>query len=206
MNDMTAVIQPKSDQLNADSLQAGPITIKIDRPPTIKPGTEQPITVHYENDDGKPWRPCKSMARVLVAGWGPDASKYVGKSLTLFRDGDVTWGGLKVGGIRVSHMSDLDGALTLALTATRGNKKAYKVMPLRTPAPATEKPVTTAPFDFALFEAIVSDELETATDASALTSWWNIQKPERMRAGAEDKDRAIKIAERVTAKINSLTE
>jgi len=122
MNDMTTVIQPKSDQLNADSLQAGPMNIEITKV-AINPGGEQPITVSYRGDDGKPWKPCKSMARVLVAAWGPDASKYVGRSVTLFKDPTVTWGGMAVGGIRVSHMSDLDGPLTLALTATRGNKK-----------------------------------------------------------------------------------
>lgn len=198
MNDMTAVIQPKSDQLNSDSLQTGPITIKVSAV-KITPG-EQPVTVAYEGDDGKPWRPCKSMARVLVAGWGPDASKYVGKSLTLFRDPAVTWGGLAVGGIRISHMSDLDGALTLALTATRGNKKAFKVLPLK-PAPVTKTP---DPFDFALFESRVATELAASTDAADLTEWWTAQKPDRMRAGTMDKDRAIKVAESVQAKIAEL--
>lgn len=198
MNDMTTVIQPKSDQLNSDSLQAGPITIKITAV-SIKPG-EQPVTVSYAGDDGKPWKPCKSMARVLVAGWGPDAAKYVGKSLTLFRDPAVTWGGLAVGGIRISHMSDLDGALTLALTATRGNKKAFKVLPLKS-APAAKNP---DPFDFPAFESRVATELAASTDAADLTEWWAAQKPDRMRAGTMDKDRAIKVAESVQAKIAEL--
>lgn len=130
MNDMSQVIIPKSDQKNADDLLAGPITIKITSV-TIRPGTEQPVSVFFEGDDGKPWKPCKSMARCLVAAWGADSSKYVGRSLTLYCDPKVKWGGMDVGGIRISHMSDIDSQLTMALTVTRANKKPFTVKPLK---------------------------------------------------------------------------
>lgn len=136
MNDMRAVIIPKSDQLNADSLISGPVTITIARI-TIMPG-EQPVSVFY--DGGLPWKPCKSMARVLVHCWGPDANNYIGKSLTLYRDEKVKWGGMAVGGIRVSHMSDIKAPVTLALTETKGSKKLFTVMPLVIAATATPKP------------------------------------------------------------------
>ena len=74
MNDMASAIIPKSDQLNADDLLAGPITIKITGV-TVKGGQEQPVSIHYEGDDGKPYKSCKSMNRVLVSAWGPDSSK-----------------------------------------------------------------------------------------------------------------------------------
>lgn len=129
MSDMAAVIIPKSDQKNADDLLAGPITIKI-TDVSVRPGTEQPVSVFFEGDDGKPWKPCKSMARVLVTAWGPDSSKYVGRSLTLYCDPKVKWGGMEVGGIRISHMSDIESAITMALTVTRANKKPFTVKPL----------------------------------------------------------------------------
>lgn len=129
MSDMKAVIVPRSDQLNSDDLLAGPITIKITGV-TVKGGQEQPVSIHYEGDDGKPYKSCKSMNRVLVTAWGPDSSKYVGRSLTLYCDPKVKWGGMEVGGIRISHMSDIDSPLTLALTVTRANKKPYTVKPL----------------------------------------------------------------------------
>ncbi len=47
MNDMTQVIQPKSDQINADDLIAGPITVKI-TDVKIQGGTEQPVSIHIE--------------------------------------------------------------------------------------------------------------------------------------------------------------
>lgn len=129
MNDMKDVIIPRSDQRNADDLLSGPMTIKITKV-AIRPGTEQPVSVFYEGDEGKPWKPCKSMARVLVFAWGADSSKYVGRSVTLYCDKTVKWGGMEVGGIRISHMSDIDSSITMALTATRGNKRPFTVRPL----------------------------------------------------------------------------
>jgi hypothetical protein len=129
MDDMKNVIIPKSDQLNADDLLAGPKTIKVSGV-TIKGGQEQPISISYEGDNGKPYKACKSMCRVMVAVWGPDSSKYVGKSMTLYCDPKVRWAGMEVGGIRISHMSDIAETMTMALTVTRGNKKPYVIKPL----------------------------------------------------------------------------
>lgn len=136
MNDMTKVIVPKSDQINADDLLSGPITITI-ASVKVAPGQEQPVSIVFEGSD-KVYRPCKSMARVLVAAWGPDASKYHGRSLTLYCDPKVKWGGMEVGGIRISHMSHIDSPLTMALTVTRANKKPFTVKPIV--ARATQPP------------------------------------------------------------------
>lgn len=129
MGNMRDAIIPKSDQLNADDLLAGPITIKI-KDVTVRSGQEQPVSIHYEGDNGKPYKPCKSMSRVLVAVWGPDSSKYAGRSLTLYCDPKVKWGGMEVGGIRISHMSDIADPVTMALTVTRANKRPFTVKPL----------------------------------------------------------------------------
>lgn len=137
MNDMTKTIIPKSDQLNADDLLASPITITITGV-TIRPGQEQPVSIHYECDEGKPYKPCKSMCRVMVSTWGADASKYTGRAMTLYCDPRVKWGGMEVGGIRISHMSDIDSAITMALTVTRANKKPFTVKPLAK-APAAQQ-------------------------------------------------------------------
>lgn len=129
MSNLLDTIAAKSDQLNADDLIGGQSkTIMITK--VSKVSGEQPIAIHFQGDNGKPWKPCKSMRRVLVHVWGGDGSNYVGRSLTLYRDDDVVFGGAKVGGIRVSHMTDIKGAVTLALTATRANRKPYTVQPL----------------------------------------------------------------------------
>lgn len=140
MNDMSAVIVPKSDQISADDLLSGPRTICISDV-AIRPGTEQPVTIRYEGDEGRPFKPCKSMCRVMVALWGPDAKQYVGKSLTLYRDPSVKWGGMEVGGIRISDASHIDRPLTMALTQTKGSKKlvTVKVLKVEAPKPVADK-------------------------------------------------------------------
>lgn len=146
-SDMRATIVPKSDQLNADDLIAGEMTIKITKV-DIKGGQEQPVSISFEGDNGKPYKACKSMCRVMVSAWGPDSTKYVGRSMTLYRDQSVKWAGMEVGGIRISHMSDIAGNQTMALTVTRGSKKPYTVKPLaqgKAPAPAPAPAPAAAP-------------------------------------------------------------
>lgn len=130
MNDMTKVIVPRSDQLNSDDLIIGPRTITITGV-TIRSG-EQPVSISFDGDDGKPYKPCKGMCRVMVNAWGGDSKQYVGRSMTLFREPTVKWGGLEVGGIQISHMTDIKAPLTMALTATRGSRKPFTVKPLKT--------------------------------------------------------------------------
>lgn len=164
MDDMKPTIVPKSDQLNADDLITGPITIKITGV-TIKSG-EQPVSIFYEGDNGKPYKCCKSMARIMVAAWGADSKKYVGRSMTLYRDPDVKWAGMAVGGIRISHMSHIADDMTMALTVTRSNRKPFTVRPITekppakeyAPAPETPQPSTPSPSAEPEAGATLSDE------------------------------------------------
>ena len=132
---LAETIIPKSDQLNADDLISGPVTIKVT---AIKGSNEpqQPVSIHYEGDNGKPYKPCKSMRRVLVSAWGPNGLDYVGRSMTLYRDDSVLFGGIAVGGIRISHLSHIDRDLTLALTVSRSSRKPYVVKRLEVAAPS----------------------------------------------------------------------
>ena len=109
---------------------------------------EQPVSIYFEGDDGKPYKPGKSMRRVLVNVWGPDANAYVGRSMTLYRDDHVKFGGLEVGGIRISHMSHMNGEMTMALTATRAVRKPFTVKPLAVARP----PLLSAPAEHPLDE------------------------------------------------------
>lgn len=136
---MSQVITPRSDQINADDLIAGPRSFTIEAV-AITPGTEQPVSIKLAGEN-RVWRPCKSMSRCLVSAWGADASRYAGRSLTLYRDPTVKWGGMEVGGIRISHMSHIARDLVLALTATKGSRKPYLVKPFaeRQPERADEQ-------------------------------------------------------------------
>lgn len=203
-HDMTGVIEPKSDQINADDFMAGPKTFRI-KGVSITPGSEQPVTISLE--DSKPWRPCKSMNRLLVAAWGANAKEYAGRSVTLYRDPKVKWGGMEVGGIRVSHLSHIERDMVLALTMTKGKRAPYTVKPLKAepvPLKVVEKPAPAEGFDLADFEATVNLALTNFEDAETLATWWEEQKPYRLQARDADKARAGQIATRVNEKIEKM--
>lgn len=128
--DLGTTIEPKSTQLNADDLIMGPLTIRVTK--VTNGGTkDQPVAISFEGDNGKPFLPCKSSRRVLVQIWGRDGVSYIGRSMTLYRDPEVKFGGIAVGGIRISHMSNLDHEITLVLTASKTSRKPVTVKPLR---------------------------------------------------------------------------
>lgn len=134
MSDMTLTTEAKSDQLSADSFPAGVTrTIRITQV-DVKPGVDQPVDVHFEGMGGKVYRPSKGMRRVMVHIWGKDSAAYIGQSMTLYNDPEVMFGGVKTGGIRISHMSGIKKPVTMALTATRANRKPFTVKPLATEA------------------------------------------------------------------------
>lgn len=129
MTDLTRTIAPKSDQLNADDLIGRTLTIKVTRV-SLLTEADQPVAINFEGDNGKPYKPCKSMRRVLVTLWGGDGNAFAGRRMTLFRDDTVMFGGAPVGGIRISHMSDIEGDKRIMLTATRASRKPFLVKPL----------------------------------------------------------------------------
>ena len=130
MTDLSKTIAPKSDQLNADDLIGKSLTIKVTKVSGIEDAEAQPIAIHFEGDNRKPYKPCKSMRRVLVRVWGNDGNQYAGRSMTLYRDEGVLFGGIAVGGIRISHLSHIDKEVTMALTASRASRKPFTVKPL----------------------------------------------------------------------------
>lgn len=170
--DVTKVIQAKSDQLNADDIVGGPITIKVTDVDVR--GGDQPIQIFYEDDGGRPWRPCKTAARCLAAIWGANAANWVGLSCTLYNDPTVTWAGAQVGGIRVSHMEGLDKPRVLQLAKTRGKKGAVTIQPLEV-TPQAPAPDNTA----ALTEA--RDAAKTGSDG--FRAWWKDNADKRSAAG-----------------------
>lgn len=134
--DLTRSIEPNSSQVNADDLIASDRTVTITG---VEAGSaEQPVFVHLQEIPDRTWRPSKSMRRVLVAAWGPEASNYVGRRVTLTRNPDITFGRERVGGIEIAAMSHLDKPLTVALTATRGKRKNFTVQPLPDVAPVQQ--------------------------------------------------------------------
>lgn len=171
MTDLRSTIVPKSDQLNADDLIGGDKTITITKV-SLLGESDQPVAIHFEGDGGKPYKPCKSMRRVMVNVWGHDGAKYAGRSMRLFLDQDVKFGGAKVGGIRISHMSNMDKEMTMALTAAKASRKPYTVKPLTVDKPFDESLI--AVLMGAIEEGV--SELNTfieSLDQSTKTSLWS---------------------------------
>jgi hypothetical protein len=128
--DITDTLAPKSDQLNADDL-IHPRTATVVE---VRKGTpEQPVEIVLDAyGPGRPFKPSKTVRRVLAAAWGTNADVYAGRSMTLYNDPTVRFGGVATGGIRVSHLSHIDKSLTLALTTTRGKRAPVTIQPLPT--------------------------------------------------------------------------
>lgn len=144
VEDLRATIVPKSDQLNAEQLLGGPMTITVT---DVRLGSteEQPVTVHYANEGGRPYKPCKTMRKVLIHAWGADGRQWVGRSMTLYNDPSVKFGGEDVGGIRISHMTDLERDVKVSLTSTRGKKAKYEIKRLSSPIAGQLAEITGAP-------------------------------------------------------------
>lgn len=131
VEDLRSTIIPKSDQLNSEQLLTGPITVTVS---SVEIGSkEQPVIVHYEGDNGRPFKPCLTMRKVLVLAWGENGNTWAGKSMTLYNDPAVKFGGADVGGIRISHMTDIERDIRVSLTATKGKKALYEVKRLAAP-------------------------------------------------------------------------
>lgn len=170
MTDLSKTIAPKSDQMNADDLIGGPVDILIT---AVKGGDDiQPINIFYQGDNGKPYKPCKSMRRILVSAWGSNGHEYVGRTLRLFCDPQVKFGGIAVGGIRVSHMSHIEKDLTVALTASKAVRKPYTVkrLDVSPPPPSLTKE-----------DAIQMGKSAASCGTDTFKAWWNSKdgKPAR---------------------------
>lgn len=141
--DISDTLAPNSEQLDAVDLLGGPRTFMIER--VTKGNDEQPVQIHLAGFP-RPWRPGKSMRRVLVAAWGADASTYVGRRVRLYCDPEVRFGGQAVGGTRIAALSHIDKPKQVPLLVTRGKSAIFVVQPL-VDVPESPAKVVPAPGD-----------------------------------------------------------
>jgi hypothetical protein len=197
MVDIRKMAEPKSDQLNADDLIGGPRTIVITRVKELS-SDEQPLAIYFEGDNGKPYKPGKSMMRALMFVWGPEGDDYVGRAMTLYRDPDIMFGPDKVGGIRISHMSHISRPESFPLTAKRGKRQLYTVEPLRTPEGGAQRPRKSLEELVDAYESAVGN----AADVDALMTLQQSENAQKLRdritADAGDEARASALLARMT--------
>lgn len=117
-------LQAKSDQMNAiDFIK--PMVFKISKVGYF-PKQEQPILLHLEGYDGRPYKPCKSMLRGITQVWGMDETKWVGNMLELYCDPSVKWAGKEHGGIRISAVSGIKEPFEFTVQLNRSQRKIQK--------------------------------------------------------------------------------
>jgi hypothetical protein len=173
--DITDTLAPKSDQLDAVDLLGGPRTFTITS--VTEGNAEQPVQVHLA-EFPRVWRPGKSMRRVLAACWGPQATEWTGRRVTLYCDPKVKFGGDEVGGTRISHLSHIDSVRKIPLLVTKGRSAVFTVQPLVEQAP---------PRTPTLEEVLASD------DVDQLKAWWRAH--ESIRPTIEARVEELKAAE-----------
>lgn len=152
MSDITETLAPNSDQLDAVDLATGPRTFTVESVVVNK--SDQPVNVRLQGFP-RVWRPSKNMRRVLAALWSPDSATWAGRSVTLYCDNTVRFGSEVVGGIRISHMSHIEGVQKATIIPTRGKSAQWTVKPLETPPAAPTEAAVAA-----------------STDVELLRSWW----------------------------------
>jgi hypothetical protein len=128
--DIADTLAPKSDQMDYVDLIAGPMTLTI-KAVRKGPSPDQPVQIDF-HEFPRPWRPSKTVRRVIAKCWGTDSTVYVGRQVTLYGDPTVKFGGAEVGGIRLSHASHIDNELVIPVMIARGKSAPYTVTPLET--------------------------------------------------------------------------
>lgn len=187
---MKITAEPRSDQWNADDFLGGPRTFQI---AGVKVGSaEQKYDIELVGET-RYWRPPLTMLRLLISAWGDDATVWVGRKVTLYRDESVRFGSDSVGGIRVSHLSDLPGnkPLTVKLTSTRGRRASHTVQPMPAGPPAiTDEAV--AEFQQRI-ETATLDELKTI--GADLKAWDLGAHKQALQTAWADRSKALKAQE-----------
>jgi hypothetical protein len=131
---MKVDIKKNTDQLNYEDFLGG-VTRTVTITKVEKGRKEAQYDISIAEDD-RYWRPPATILKLLKLAYGEEAANWEGKRATLYGDPDVKMKGVKVGGIRVSHLSHLDGPLSAPLTVTRGQTAVFTIQPLPD-APAT---------------------------------------------------------------------
>lgn len=173
-------LEPKSDQLNADDLIAGPIDVVI-RKVTVAASGEQRIAFYYHGDNNKPYKPGKAMGRLIMEAWGDEPAKYIGRGLRLYRDPEIKFGKDQVGGIRISHMTDIPETISVPITVKRGERKPWIVRPLVMQAQAGSDPLP----EYNIEAAKAAGRVEAKKGLPALQAWWGAQKGFHGKLGGE---------------------
>ena len=132
ISNLSDTVTSNGQQLNADDL------ISADKIITVtgikrSASKQQPLSIdYYGMQVGRPFKPCLTMRKILFAEWGTDGRQWVGKSMKLYRDNEVKFGTEKTGGIRISHLSDIEKQATHHLLVSKTRRQEFVINKLPT--------------------------------------------------------------------------
>ena len=178
--DIRAATKPKSDQLNYETFLTGPQTFTVSK---VTPGDrDHPVFIHMNECPATPYKPSKGMLKCIAQpdGWGDKSSQWVGKSITLYGDPTVIYGGVEVGGIKVAALSDINGDYETLISARRGIRKPHLI-----------KKIVIQMYDEQKFVANLPAWLKLIADGKAATDQI-IARIEQSGALTEEQKNAIK--------------
>ena len=178
--DIRAATKPKSDQLNYETFLTGPQTFTVSK---VTPGDrDHPVFIHMNECPTTPYKPSKGMLKCIAQpdGWGDKSSQWVGKSITLYGDPAVIYGGVEVGGIKVAALSDINGDYETLISARRGVRKPHLI-----------KKIVIQMYDDQKFVANLPAWLKLIADGKATTDQI-IARVEQSGALTEEQKNAIK--------------
>lgn len=144
IEDIGPYLSGKADHLTAADLLGGPRVVRVlDVVRSLE--DERPVEIRIDGDL-MPWRPCLTMRRLLAACWGGRPVEWIGRSMELFTDPGVMYGGERVGGVRVRALTDIpEAGMAVNLQERRGKKRAHRVECLRVERPAAPEPRPISP-------------------------------------------------------------
>lgn len=153
--DVTSALIARSDQLNSSDLIGGDQTVTITD--VVKGSTDQPVNIITDiYGTGRPFKPSKTVLRVLAGSWGKETAAWVGRSMTIYRDPTVRWAGEEIGGIRIKALSHIDKPLVFNLPTSKGKHAKSTITVLETPTPPPSR-------DWLAELALAADDLDAVS-------------------------------------------
>lgn len=204
MTDISHTLIAKSDQLNAVDIIGTEKLLKITSV-DVKQSGEQPVVIHYEGENKRPWKPALTARRILAALWGSDSSKWVGHTVAVHCDPTVVYAGEEVGGIRPHAATGIDSERVIKLKERRGPKpKTFTIQPLR--METTQAKPTRIEFSMETYTRAIEKIISESETHDELQNRFDRMSDWRKQAAQTDREKATELRERVNARLAELAD
>lgn len=204
MTDISHTLIAKSDQLNAVDIIGTEKLLTITSV-DVKQSGEQPVVIHYEGENKRPWKPALTARRILAALWGSDSSKWVGHTVAVHCDPTVVYAGEEVGGIRPHAATGIDSERVIKLKERRGPKpKTFTIQPLR--METTQAKPTRIEFSMETYTRAIEKIISESETHDELQNRFDRMSDWRKQAAQTDREKATELRERVNARLAELAD